>query len=268
MSKISKKRYVDTKFWVDNYIVERDPIEKLLYLYLLTNTLTNILGIYEISVRQIAFDTGIDKDMVIKILERFKKDNKIRYIDGYIAIKKFVKYQADNPKINKGIELLLKEVPIDLIEWIDIDFNRLDIKKDSLSIGLDKTSSDSNYSNSNSNSNTNTNTNTIFTHWNEQNIIVHKNIENYSSPIKASLKKHTESEIITSITNYHTILIGEQYYFKYKWTLNDFLKRGIDKFLDLEIAKNNYNKGTTKQSVDDKPADNMPTLTEHLRKGE
>lgn len=150
---MSKQRYVDTKFWDDNYIVECNPIEKLLYLYLLTNSLTNILGIYEISIRRIVFDTKIDKDMVIKILERFNTDNKIKYSNGYIAIKKFVKYQADNPKINKGIELLLKEVPVDLIKWIDIDFNRLDIKEDSLYIGLDKTSEDLNYSNPNPNPN-------------------------------------------------------------------------------------------------------------------
>ena len=156
---MSKQRYIDTKFWDDNYVVERDPIEKLLYLYLLTNTLTNILGIYEISLRRIAFDTGIDKDMVIKILERFSKDDKIRYINGHISIKHFVKHQANNPKINKGIELLLKEVPIDLIEWIDIDFNKLSITKDSLYIRLDKTSKDSNYSNTNTNTNSNINTN-------------------------------------------------------------------------------------------------------------
>jgi len=156
---MSKQRYVDTKFWDDNYIVERDPIEKLLYLYLLTNTLTNILGIYEISIRRIAFDTGIDKDMVIKILERFEADNKIKYFDGYIVIKNFVKHQADNPKINKGIELLLEETPIDLIKWIDIDFDRLGINKDSLYIGLDKTLKDSNYSNPNINTNTNSNNN-------------------------------------------------------------------------------------------------------------
>ncbi len=156
---MSKQRYVDTKFWTDNYIVERDPIEKLLYLYLLTNTLTNILGIYEISIKQIAFDTGIDKDMVIKILERFEDDGKIKYLNGYIAIKKFTKYQANNPKINKGIEELLKEVPIELVEWVDIDFDRLGVTKDSLYIGLDRTSKDLNYSNINTNSNTNINTN-------------------------------------------------------------------------------------------------------------
>jgi hypothetical protein len=174
---ISKQRYVDTKFWDDNYIVNRDPIEKLLYLYFLTNTLTNIIGIYEISIRRIAFDTGIDKDMVIKILSRFEEDKKIKYKDGYIAIRKFTKHQANNPKINKGMEELLKEVPMELVEWVEIDFNRLEITLDSLYIGLDRTSKDLNYSNININSNSNNNTNRgdnstddikqVFNYWKE-----------------------------------------------------------------------------------------------------
>lgn len=122
---MSKKRYIDTKFWDDNYIMGRDPIEKLLFLYLLTNTLTNIVGIYEISLRRIAFDTGIDSEMVKKILERFEADNKIKYDNGWIAIKNFIKHQLDNPKINVGMEALLKEVPAHLIEWVNIDYDRL-----------------------------------------------------------------------------------------------------------------------------------------------
>jgi len=117
---MSKKRYVDTKFWDDNYIIEKDPVEKLLFLYLLTNTLTNIIGIYEISINRIAFDTGIDKDMVIKILERFEADDKIKYENGWIAIKKFISYQQDNPKIRAGISYELKKVPQSLIDFIDI----------------------------------------------------------------------------------------------------------------------------------------------------
>ena len=56
---------VNTKFWDDTYIVTLDPIEKLLYLYFLTNPLTNICGIYEIQLRRVAFDTGIDKEVVV-----------------------------------------------------------------------------------------------------------------------------------------------------------------------------------------------------------
>jgi len=122
---MSKKRYIDTKFWDDNYIMNRDPIEKLLFLYLLTNTLTNIIGIYEISLRRIAFDTGIDSEMVDKILKRFEIDNKIKYENNWVAIKNFVKHQLNNPKINTGMESLLKEVPEHLIEWVNIDYDRL-----------------------------------------------------------------------------------------------------------------------------------------------
>ena len=68
---MAKNRYIDTKFWTDTYITNLDPIEKLLFLYALTNPHTNIAGIYEISIKQIAFDTGIDKEMVEKIFQRF-----------------------------------------------------------------------------------------------------------------------------------------------------------------------------------------------------
>ena len=140
---MSKKRYIDTKFWDDNYIIDKDPIEKLLFLYLLTNTLTNIIGIYEISLRRIAFDTGIDSEMVKKILERFEADLKIKYDNNWVAIRNFTKHQLNNPKINTGIETLLKEVPEHFIEWVNIDYDRLS------------------HLNTNTNTNTNLNTNLI-----------------------------------------------------------------------------------------------------------
>ncbi len=39
------------------------------------------------------------------------------------------------------------------------------------------------------------------------------------------------------------IVKDDKYYFKYKWTLKDFLKRGLVKFLDIEVAKQNYLRG-------------------------
>ena len=41
-----KHRYIKTKFWDDSYIIELNPHEKLLFLYLITNPLTNIAGVY------------------------------------------------------------------------------------------------------------------------------------------------------------------------------------------------------------------------------
>jgi hypothetical protein len=135
-------RIVSTRFWDDTFIADLEPVEKLLFLYFLTNPRTNISGVYEISVKRIAFDTGIDKEMVLKIIERFSKANKIHYIDGNIVINNFLKYQATkSKKVKKGIirelenqnpELLKKILKLDtlLIPYL----NGMDI----LSRGMDK----------------------------------------------------------------------------------------------------------------------------------
>ncbi len=117
---MSKKRYVDTKFWDDEYICELDPSEKLLFLYFLTNTLTNLCGIYEIAIKRIAFDTGFDSEMVKKILARFSEDGKIYYIEGYVYIKNFEKYQYNNnPKIVAAMEREKEAIPSHIMEKIN-----------------------------------------------------------------------------------------------------------------------------------------------------
>lgn len=140
---MAKLRSVNTHFWDDTYIVNLDPIEKLLFLYFLTNPLANIAGAYEINVRRIAFDTGIDKDMIFKIIKRFEESNKIIYQDGWIFIVNFIKNQSINPKITTGIEIVAKDCP----DWIK---HRLSIAYPSLSIAYDNLNLNSN-SNSNSN---------------------------------------------------------------------------------------------------------------------
>ena len=117
---MSKNRMISTRFWDDSFIINCDPIEKLLFLYFLTNPLTSICGIYEISLKRIAFDTGIDKEMIIKILDRFEKADKMKYENGWLALKNFVNNQkcSDNPE---DIEKALLQVPENLKNWININ---------------------------------------------------------------------------------------------------------------------------------------------------
>jgi len=133
----TKSRLVNTKFWDDKYTSNLDPIEKLLFLYFLTNPLTNLIGVYEIELRRIAFDTGIDKEMVIKIIERFSKDEKIYYYEGYLIIKNFVKFQNEgSEKVKIGIKNLFEALPekikkfnsglvkgIDTVSYINTNIN-------------------------------------------------------------------------------------------------------------------------------------------------
>lgn len=83
----------------------------------------------------------------------------------------------------------------------------------------------------------------IFDLWNSQEIIRHRKLtEDIKRAVKTVLDTYSEKEICQTIRNYAEILKDENYYFKYRWTLKDFLKRGLEKFLDLDIAKANYRK--------------------------
>src|SRR3990167_7010957 len=109
---MSKSRMINTRFWDDNYTSGLDPIEKLLFLYFLTNTSTSICGIYEIPLKKIANETGIDKEMVEKVLARFTRDGKIFYVNGWVGIRNFIKNQNQkSPMVQKGIETELESVP-------------------------------------------------------------------------------------------------------------------------------------------------------------
>ncbi len=135
---------INTKFWSDTWVVNLDPIEKLLFLYLLTNERTNICGAYELPLKYMAVESGIDKDMVEKILKRFSKDKKIQYVDGWIVIKNFSKHQnSKSPKIQLGIDREMKEIPNEIKVKMDKEIGYV--------YGMDTQS----HSNSNSNLNSN-----------------------------------------------------------------------------------------------------------------
>ena len=147
---MAKQRMIDTRFWDDNYTSNLDPIEKLLFLYCLTNTHTNICWIYEIPLKSIASDTGIEKEMVLKVLWRFERDRKMMFRDGWIVIFNFVKYQNQwSPKVKAWIDKEMEKVPKWLTDAVQIPY-----------VYPMETVSHSN-SNSNLNSNSNSNTNFI-----------------------------------------------------------------------------------------------------------
>lgn len=116
---MAKHRYVDTRFWHDTFIKENlNPLDRYLFLYFLTNDKTNVSGIYECPISIIANETGIEKEMIVKMLKRLK--GKIYYIDGWIFIRNFQKYQnLNNIKIRLGIESELRELPANIKEKIE-----------------------------------------------------------------------------------------------------------------------------------------------------
>ena len=102
---MSTQRYISTSFWDDEWIQELDPSEKLLYLYFMTNPLTNIAGVYKISVRRICFDTGFNQDTIGYLMTKFQKAGKAYRIGEYIVLPSWPKHQKweKAPRIKDGI---------------------------------------------------------------------------------------------------------------------------------------------------------------------
>jgi len=110
------QRYISTSFWDDGWVQSIDPSEKLMYLYLMTNPLTNIAGIYKITDKRIHHDTGFNIDMVHKLLGRFEKARKAYRSEEYIIIPSWPKHQKWREKktIETGIRKILAELPISI----------------------------------------------------------------------------------------------------------------------------------------------------------
>lgn len=106
-------RKIHTSFWSDPFTQDLTPEQKYFYLYLITNDKTKQCGIYEITKRQICYDTGYNIDTVSKLLEYFIIGDKIRYNSSTneIAIKNWKKYNdSASPKVQSCINQELKSV--------------------------------------------------------------------------------------------------------------------------------------------------------------
>ena len=107
-------RSVNTRFWDDSFIQDLSTEDKLLFLYLLTNPLTSLLGIYETTIKRIVFDTGLEKETVLKGLERFEKVGKAFYRNNHIILPNFLKNQNLNTNMKKGVVKIFDDLPNEL----------------------------------------------------------------------------------------------------------------------------------------------------------
>lgn len=108
---MSKQRMIRDSFWTDVYIEKLSPDEKLIFLYLLTNPLCNVAGIYEIRTKRIGFETGYDIEVIENILSRFERDGKILRQADWIVIINHLKNQSVNPSIIQGCQRIFNELP-------------------------------------------------------------------------------------------------------------------------------------------------------------
>ena len=223
---MAKNRIVNTRFWIDDYISHLDPIEKLMFLYFLTNPLTDISGIYEIPLKNVALDTGIDKEMAERIIKRFERDGKIFYENGWVAVKNFSKHQVENPKVLRGIELGIEKAPKSLVNKVQ---NSLSSSIDSLSHSNSKFNSNSNFNFNSAKAEgipdtTKESVETIFSWYKEKVAKNSRLTDSAKDKIKSRLKVWSEDDLVKAIVNFS----------KDSWWMENNSSRGIAWFFHTD----------------------------------
>lgn len=116
-------RKLHVSFWSDIFISGLTPEQRYFYLYILTNDKTCQCGIYEISKRQMSFDTGYSIPAIEKLIAFFTAKGKIKYDErtNEMAVKNWLKYNdSTSPKVKACVSKELKNVKNTvLIEYLN-----------------------------------------------------------------------------------------------------------------------------------------------------
>lgn len=120
-----KTRILHTRFWEDSYISQLKADEQLAFVYLLTNPRVNLCGIYELPDSQIFLP--ISKERWQSIKEKFMADKKFIFIDGWVRIVNYEKYNCYTGEKNivareKELLQVKKEILEYPIDTVSIDY--------------------------------------------------------------------------------------------------------------------------------------------------
>jgi len=111
---MSKLRSINTIIWSDPWFELLEPSAKLLFIYLVTNEKTNMLGVYEISIRKVSFETGIKQSEIERYLKEFELSKKIKYAENRVLLLNFLKHQNYNFNMMKSAIRTYNKLPLSL----------------------------------------------------------------------------------------------------------------------------------------------------------
>lgn len=115
---MATQRYISTSFWDDEWVHDLDKSGKLFYLYLLTNPLTNISGVYKISDSRICFDCDFTKEELKELWNRFAEAGKAVRYKEWVILPSWPAHQKwdERERVARGIISCLQELPEDVFE--------------------------------------------------------------------------------------------------------------------------------------------------------
>src|SRR5688572_2620360 len=101
-------RQLHSRMWSsDAWFSTLKPSWKLLFIYYFSNERASACGLYELPLRLMSFETGLDQEEIKKAIEVFTKADKVKYDfeTSVIWIKNMMKYQGStSPKLQARIQ--------------------------------------------------------------------------------------------------------------------------------------------------------------------
>lgn len=106
-------RQIHVSFWQDPFVLDLTPEEKYFYIYLMTNSKTNQIGIYEIPKKIMEIELGYSIDRVSILLNKFISYKKILFSESKneLMLLNWCKYNwSSSPKVISLVNKELKNV--------------------------------------------------------------------------------------------------------------------------------------------------------------
>ncbi|WP_139903765.1 hypothetical protein [Clostridium thermarum] len=74
---MSQQKQIQEKFWQNEFVLGLQPEERYFYMYLITNTMTNLCGIYKFSIKLAELETGLAPEVIETHLKTFESYGKL-----------------------------------------------------------------------------------------------------------------------------------------------------------------------------------------------
>lgn len=114
-----KTRIIQTKIWSDSLFARFNRLEKLAFIYLISNPFIGMSGCYELSDKQACFDLDCSQSEWENTKKTLESLGRVFFVDGWVRIANAGKYQdftSGNANQIKAHNDELSRVPVGLLE--------------------------------------------------------------------------------------------------------------------------------------------------------
>ncbi len=111
-------RLLYSKIYKDEFFSGLPIAEKFLFIYFLTNENVNIIHLYEITAREIVFDTSVSMEELENAKNKFHANKKFYFYKNFVYITNANRYQRFTGDTNeKAKQTLFSQLSKDVLDW-------------------------------------------------------------------------------------------------------------------------------------------------------